>query len=67
MAGNAAWALVAVLVVGLELVARRRPGTVLSLGRLGALVAVRLPGRVLLFGVWLAVGLHLFARSTGHG
>jgi len=67
VAGDTAWAVLAVLVVVLEVVARRRPGTVLPLGRLGAVVAVRVPGRILLLGIWSAVGLHLFARSTGHG
>jgi len=66
VAGDAGWALLAVLAVVTELVARRRRGVPPPVGHFGALVARRLPGRLLLLTLWCLTGLHLFARATAH-
>jgi len=66
MAGDAAWALLAVLALVAEVAARRRRGPLPPVGRFGSLVACRVPGRILLLVLWCFAGLHLFARATAH-
>lgn len=60
------WVWIALLfaVVIVELWSRKHPERFSSLSRTGALLASRLPGRVVLVVLWVFVGLHLFARYT---
>jgi hypothetical protein len=63
---DATWLWVALLGISVvvEVIGRVRPGGVATLRRVGALVAVRVPGRLLLVVIWVFVGIHLFARYT---
>jgi hypothetical protein len=45
-------------------IGRFRSARTSSLARLGALLATRIPGRVVLLLIWVFVGVHLFARYT---
>lgn len=67
MLGYAAWAILAASVALWELACRRSGSERPGLGRVGALVAARLPGRLVLFALWGFAGFHMFARSTLHG
>jgi Family of unknown function (DUF6186) len=64
MAGNIAWAAIAFAGVawqiGCTLGWTGKAGIGRVLGRLNR----RLPGRLLLFGAWAFVGVHIFARYT---
>ncbi len=64
MLGTIGWIVIAVVVVGWELVGRFGHGRTPDLGELGALVAMRLSGRIILIVVWVFIGFHLFARYT---
>ncbi len=68
MYGTIAWLALLALAVLFELLARRRRTKTSTLAQLGATIASRLPGRVLLVLVWIYVGVHLFTRYTlpGH-
>jgi hypothetical protein len=57
------WALLGAAVL-IEVVARFRPARVSTLDQAAALVAGRIPGRVILMAFWVFVGVHLFARYT---
>jgi hypothetical protein len=46
----------------IELLSRRPGHYVASLSATGAWVATRVIGRAFLWGLWIFVGLHLFAR-----
>jgi hypothetical protein len=46
----------------IELLSRRAKPQVASLSLTGAWVATRILGRVILWALWIFVGLHLFAR-----
>ena len=48
----------------IEAYGRFRSARTSSLARLGALLATRIPGRVVLLLIWVFVGVHLFARYT---
>lgn len=48
----------------IELLARFLSARTSTLAQLGATLASRVPGRVILIILWIFVGLHLFARST---
>jgi hypothetical protein len=48
----------------IEVLARFRSTRTPTLAQLGAALATRVPGRVILLLLWLFVGLHLFARYT---
>ncbi len=63
---DATWLWVALLAVAVavEVTGHVRPARVASLRRTGALVAARVPGRLLLLALWVFVGVHLFARYT---
>jgi hypothetical protein len=58
-----AWLAIAVMVVIVEVVARKN-GRFSRIGDLGRLVASRPLGRLALVAVWAFVGWHLFARYT---
>ncbi len=47
-----------------EVLCRRTGGRWTSLADLGARLGGRLPGRILLIGIWAFVGWHVFARYT---
>lgn len=47
-----------------EVLARFRSTRIPTLVQLGATLASRVPGRVLLILLWIFVGFHLFARYT---
>lgn len=59
-----AWIVLAVACGALEIAARRPGSRVASLRQLAARLAVRVPGRVVLFAAWVFVGVHLFTRYT---
>ncbi len=63
---NATIAWIALLVAGalLEVVARLHPRGVVSIERAAARIATRVVGRMVLWALWIFVGLHLFARYT---
>lgn len=64
MYATSAWiALLSVCAV-IELVARYRPRAVASLERIGARIATRITGRLVLWGLWIFIGVHLFTRYT---
>jgi hypothetical protein len=46
----------------IELLSRREGHHVASMPQTGAWVATRIFGRVILWALWIFVGLHLFAR-----
>jgi hypothetical protein len=48
----------------IEAYGRFRSSKTSSLARLGAVLATRIPGRVVLLLIWVFVGVHLFARYT---
>jgi hypothetical protein len=52
----------------IEVLGRLRPARISTLARLGAMLASRILGRVVLILIWIFVGVHLFARYTipGH-
>jgi high-affinity nickel permease len=62
------WLVLLGLSVAIEAASRLRAGSTATLARLGAVIATRVSGRVVLILLWVFVGLHLFARYTipGH-
>lgn len=64
MYGTAAWIALAAASLSIEWIARRRPSRVATLERTGARIAVSVTGRVLLWALWIFVGVHLFSRYT---
>lgn len=64
MVGTILWLILLGATVTLELVARWRDSKVATLPRVIEAAATPLVGRVILFGFWIFVGLHLFARYT---
>jgi hypothetical protein len=59
-----AWIALLAASVVVELVSRRYPPRVATIGQTGARIATRLLGRVILWIGWIFVGVHLFARYT---
>jgi hypothetical protein len=57
-----AWIALLVASVIIELLSRRQKHQVASLSQAGAWVATNFLGRVILWALWIFVGLHLFAR-----
>ncbi|MHB2027464.1 MAG: DUF6186 family protein [Acidimicrobiales bacterium] len=64
MNGELAWIALLFVVVSLELLARARPGAISTITEFVALLSSRTLGRVLLYLVWVFVGVHFFARYT---
>lgn len=62
MAGTVAWLALAALALGWELACRLGPRRRPRLAQALALLATRLPGRLLLLLLWVFAGIHLFAR-----
>lgn len=54
--------LVAVLIVCLELVARRKQSPVPGLAELRSAATAHMPGRMLTMAAWIWIGWHFFAR-----
>ena len=64
MAVTILWILLASAAVLWEVVCRRSGGRWTRLADIGARLGSRLPGRILLIGIWAFVGFHVFARYT---
>ncbi len=62
--GTAPWIVLVAVGVALDLVGRARWGRSAGVGSLLTLFTSRLPGRLLLAGLWVFAGVHLFARYT---
>lgn len=62
------WLVLLGLSAAVEVASRLRAGPTPTLARVGAVIATRFSGRVILILLWVFVGLHLFARYTipGH-
>jgi hypothetical protein len=58
------WCALLALCVLIEVAGRTRPARVSTLRRTGAMIATRVPGRVVLILLWVFVGVHLFSRYT---
>ncbi|MFC0449834.1 DUF6186 family protein [Rhodococcus jostii] len=50
--------------IGIELYSHRTDGRCSTLASVASLLWTRLPGRLLLVGIWGFVGWHVFARYT---
>jgi hypothetical protein len=61
---TATWIALLVACVALELAAHRPGSRIATLRQLGAKLAARVPGRALLWAVWVFIGVHLFTRYT---
>jgi hypothetical protein len=64
MVGTTLWLALLAAAVLIEVLGRRRPNRVSSLGRAAAIMERRITGRVVLIVVWVFIGFHLFARYT---
>ena len=62
--GTTPWIVLVAVAVVLDLAGRARWGRSAGAGSLLTLFASRLPGRLLLAGLWVFAGVHLFARYT---
>ena len=64
MAVTILWMVLAAAAILWEVVCHRSDGRWTSLTDLGARLGGRLPGRIVLIGIWAFVGWHVFARYT---
>jgi hypothetical protein len=64
MYATVGWIVLVGVTVLIEVLARFGLVRTPTLAQLGAILASRIPGRVILILLWIFVGLHLFARYT---
>jgi hypothetical protein len=67
MAVSIGWAVLAAVGLGWELLCRRGHGRFPTAEAVGALISVRLVGRIVLLGGWVFIGVHVFARHGAAG
>ncbi len=61
---TAAWVTLLAACAALETAAHRPGARISTLGKFGAWLATRVPGRILLWATWVFAGVHLFTRYT---
>lgn len=64
MIGFILWLGIIGLALGWEIICRLSHNRFLSIGRLGSFIAIRIPGRIALFAIWIFIGIHVFSRYT---
>lgn len=64
MIATAAWIALLLACVAIEIRARRAGSRTSTLGQLAARLASRRGGLILLWALWVFVGVHLFTRYT---